>query len=570
MIGSNVSVALSKEYVSPDERSFFKNLTPEEKEVSLSNAYPFLPRKDQLAHRLVSKEFQQLTQPFLQNALLKHIQDISKALKEVDLEVPEEFLKRKENESDQDYGKRFIESYKEFISSIPNWKSYLIPNANNVGKTAKAIYDTHLVTFFRDKFQGDGKNQPAWKKQIQGKNDCEWACSLKTWLNKNPHSFDEVAFIEFSLLFNHNLPFFPCKFVLANFPNLRILTINFHEFSSIPDEIELLSNLEKLDLNSGKIHKISEKITKLSKLKFLRLSWNKLKCIPKELWELNLEELSLSENEISILNAENIKNSSSLKELDLSKNKLSGIPNTFAKFTKLKKLNLEKNELSSIPGDVKKFLSLQNLDLFHNKIIQTCLPEDDWLQIASLNLLQKTRHYYEEIFPFNIDFSSLKKLDSEKFFNFFKKSHEKIISGLLSVPKWKEIYLKRSPWLLSIAQSIKMHDFSCIIKKIKPDGGASDKIADYLENTVDLSRDMKDLLIDDHYWYSFGEKLFFNVTEINLQDCGIATFPRKVLTIFPNIKKLNLIGNPIQVLPKEVLEIKDLKLDRDKKYVFSE
>ena len=86
---------------------------------------------------------------------------------------------------------------------------------------------------------------------------------------------------------------------------------------SIPSEIEVFENLEKLNISSNSIVEISEKIVNLTKLKTLSFTRNKLIELPIEITKLiNLEELDLSYNKLEKLPNE-IVNLKKLKTLYL-------------------------------------------------------------------------------------------------------------------------------------------------------------------------------------------------------------------------------------------------------------
>jgi len=93
-----------------------------------------------------------------------------------------------------------------------------------------------------------------------------------------------------------------------------------------PEEITMLSALEKLNLCWNSLEFIPESISSLTSLKFLELIGNNLGILPNIFGDLT-----------------------SLLELDLSFNKLKIIPNSLGNLTSLEYLNLIHNDIIDIP-----------------------------------------------------------------------------------------------------------------------------------------------------------------------------------------------------------------------------
>ncbi|CAH0547478.1 unnamed protein product [Brassicogethes aeneus] len=78
---------------------------------------------------------------------------------------------------------------------------------------------------------------------------------------------------------------------------LEILDISNNQFSTIPDEIYLLKNLQEFNISCNKVKKLPESICSLSNLKSLDLSGNNLKNLPEEIGNLcNLRTLNINSN----------------------------------------------------------------------------------------------------------------------------------------------------------------------------------------------------------------------------------------------------------------------------------
>jgi len=105
------------------------------------------------------------------------------------------------------------------------------------------------------------------------------------------------------------------------------------------------------------INSFPEEIIMLTSLERLNLAWNSLKILPKSICNLHhLKELDLIGNKLTSLPKE-IGKLSCLKELDISFNELTSIPNILEELKSLKILNLIKNKLATLPENIKELES---------------------------------------------------------------------------------------------------------------------------------------------------------------------------------------------------------------------
>ncbi|KAK4338547.1 hypothetical protein RND71_043034 [Anisodus tanguticus] len=112
-------------------------------------------------------------------------------------------------------------------------------------------------------------------------------------------------------------------------------------------------------------------IGKLTKLKYLDLSNNKLTGLPSDIWSLgSLKYLNLSHNKISGELSSNMVNFGVLEILDLSVNNFSGkIPEAISSLSSLHILNVSRNQFDSeIPSGILSCHSLESLDLSVNRL----------------------------------------------------------------------------------------------------------------------------------------------------------------------------------------------------------
>lgn len=115
-------------------------------------------------------------------------------------------------------------------------------------------------------------------------------------------------------------------------------------------------------------------VLNLTNLTFLNLSNNQITKIHKSLGNLRLTQLIVSNNNLGEgslsdwqwMDGKNLQ--SSLQVLNLSKNKLKGIPSSIACGKNLTTLNLSSNEIERIPFAVQQMKQLRNLNLSENQL----------------------------------------------------------------------------------------------------------------------------------------------------------------------------------------------------------
>jgi Leucine-rich repeat (LRR) protein len=174
-------------------------------------------------------------------------------------------------------------------------------------------------------------------------------------------------------------------------------SINYWEkLKEIPSEINLLQQLESLSIYKNKsIKKYPSELADLPNLKHISLRFNNLKQIPVVLKELNqLETLVLSNNRFSASTKwEHLSKMEALKVLDLSYSlqNLSMLPEEIGSLESLKELNISGNKLKRLPKSLKKLTQLEKLhcelndfESFPNVIVE--LPQLKELQISARSL----------------------------------------------------------------------------------------------------------------------------------------------------------------------------------------
>jgi len=120
-----------------------------------------------------------------------------------------------------------------------------------------------------------------------------------------------------------------------------------------------------------------------------------LEKFPPELFKVenNLRNLDLSNNKISTL-PQNMGNFKMMKTLTMSQNKINMIPEDIGKMSKLENLNLSFNLLQSIPSTFQQLRHLREVCLSHNQI--STFPQS-LLNLKQLNVLDLAHNKITEV-----------------------------------------------------------------------------------------------------------------------------------------------------------------------------
>ena len=133
--------------------------------------------------------------------------------------------------------------------------------------------------------------------------------------------------------------------------NINSLT-NESNYTNLPREIGLFTQLERFSLSGHKLTSIPKEIGNLKNLKELYLWNNNLTSIPKEIGLLK-----------------------NLKELDLGDNNLTSIPKEISRCKELRVLMLNGNNLTSLPKEIEDFPRLNTLELRRNPRLKAISSE---------------------------------------------------------------------------------------------------------------------------------------------------------------------------------------------------
>ncbi len=179
----------------------------------------------------------------------------------------------------------------------------------------------------------------------------------------------------------------------TNLNKLKSLTsLNLHQCNLVGtidnNFFDNLGSLTSLDLSENHLYKLPDSFSKLTNLTDLNLSGNNFSDIIHTLPSLlptSLIKLNLHGNSIERLPEGAFQNLESLTSLDLSKNRLTDLPNDFGIITRLSHLNLDGNDLKKLPECFKKLNVVEFLNLFRNPI----------KRLRRLTYQQSNQHFYE-------------------------------------------------------------------------------------------------------------------------------------------------------------------------------
>ncbi|MDD2385988.1 MAG: C10 family peptidase [Bacteroidales bacterium] len=167
--------------------------------------------------------------------------------------------------------------------------------------------------------------------------------------------------------------------------HFNVLNISNNQFSSLPDSIGNLINLQQILASNNLIETVPASIANLTALFRLDLSYNKITTIP-GLGEMPaLWDLILSNNNINSL-SESFTDLSRVSDLYLGNNELEELPSSFENLTTLKHLAISSNKLKSIPFSFSFLSNLEVLYLPNNQISGPLPPLNHLENLIDLNI----------------------------------------------------------------------------------------------------------------------------------------------------------------------------------------
>ena len=165
---------------------------------------------------------------------------------------------------------------------------------------------------------------------------------------------------------------------ISDFKSLKIININGNQLMNLPEEIGNLVKLETLLISGNLLKNLPKSLGKLNNLKEIDASRNHIQEFPIELSMLKrLDLIDLNENKIKVIpdGVEDLQ----ITELSLNQNQISVISPALAKCPRLKTLRLEKNCLTveAIPTVLFTESNVSTLNLKGNLFNRKQLIESD-------------------------------------------------------------------------------------------------------------------------------------------------------------------------------------------------
>jgi hypothetical protein len=178
------------------------------------------------------------------------------------------------------------------------------------------------------------------------------------------------------------------------FKNLQKLTLYDNELKTLPVEITQLKRLKWLDIYDNQLSELSAEFAQLDSLEYLDLGWNRFKTVPSAIFSLkNLKHLYLYGNQLKTLPNE-ISQLQKLEALRLGRglvflgggNRLRKLPDNFGNLTNLQELYLPDNQLHSLPESFTQLKRLKWLDVSNNRFnkIPPVVQKMDSLQYLTI------------------------------------------------------------------------------------------------------------------------------------------------------------------------------------------
>ncbi|XP_071293090.1 leucine-rich repeat-containing protein 40 isoform X2 [Agelaius tricolor] len=181
-------------------------------------------------------------------------------------------------------------------------------------------------------------------------------------LSQLPEGLGQLLSLEELDVSNNQLTAIPTSFALL--VNLVRLNLACNQLKELPADLSAMKSLRQLDCTKNYLETVPPKLATMASLEQLYLRKNKLRSLPELPSCKLLKELHAGENQIEILNAENLKQLSSLCVLELRDNKIKAVPEEITVLQKLERLDLANNDISRLPytlGNLPqlKFLALE-------------------------------------------------------------------------------------------------------------------------------------------------------------------------------------------------------------------
>lgn len=220
--------------------------------------------------------------------------------------------------------------------------------------------------------------------------------------------------------------------------HLRVVSIHLSNLDSIPESIRMLKNLESADFFESRISSLPKWFPELKSLKTLTLGFRKKEHLEMafivlkdmdSLLSLKLQNLELTELPNNIGELRN------LKELDISYNQLSKVPDQIKECTQLEKIVIDGNLQVSAPGFWGFANHLPKLSVLYLNYCGLIEIPSEVYNIRQLKLLYLSNNQIKEVDE------RVRKLESLEWLILGENKIERISNSILSLKNLKLITL---------------------------------------------------------------------------------------------------------------------------------
>uniref|UniRef100_U3JET0 Leucine rich repeat containing 40 n=1 Tax=Ficedula albicollis TaxID=59894 RepID=U3JET0_FICAL len=213
-------------------------------------------------------------------------------------------------------------------------------------------------------------------------------------LSQLPEGLGQLLSLEELDVSNNQLTAIPSSFALLL--NLVRLNLACNQLRELPADLSAMKSLRQLDCTKNYLETVPPKLASMASLEQLYLRKNKLRALPEFPSCKLLKELHAGENQIEMLNAENLKQLSSLCVLELRDNKIKAVPEEITVLQKLERLDLANNDISRLPYTLGNLPQLKFLALEGNPLRTI---RRDLLQKGTQELLKYLRSKIQDDAP---------------------------------------------------------------------------------------------------------------------------------------------------------------------------
>ncbi|KAL0265933.1 UNVERIFIED_CONTAM: hypothetical protein PYX00_011650 [Menopon gallinae] len=308
---------------------------------------------------------------------------------------------------------------------------------------------------------------------------------------------------------------------IESLSQLQELSLSHNQLTTLPGEIGNLSQLRRLYLNHNQLTTLPKEIESLSQLQGLSLCFNQLTELPGGIGSLSqLQNLSLGNNRLTTLPKE-IESLSQLQGLSLYHNQLTELPGGIGSLSQLQNLSLGNNRLTTLPKEIESLSQLQGLSLYHNQLTE--LPGG----IGSLSQLQKLRLYYNRLTTLPGEIGNLSQLQKLYLDN---NQLTELPGEIGSLSQLKDLYIRNNR-LITLPKEI----------------GRLSHLQEF-----DLGNNQLTTLP--------GE--IGSLSQLQVLDFGnnqLTTLPKEIENLL-QLKWLNLSGNQLTALPREIASLTSIIL----------